>query len=47
MGRGTAGNHAKHEAEGHNAHVDNGVMLQLDAISEVEEPIEDDHAHRG
>ena len=37
---------AQYKAEGDDAHVDNGILLQPHAVGDVEQPVEDDHASR-
>ena len=40
----SSGKHSQHEAEGHNAHVDDGILFQLCAIAKVHDVVEQQHA---
>ena len=37
---------AEHKSECHNAHINDGILLELGAVAEVHDPIEDDDSHR-
>ena len=45
IGSLTAGDDAQHEAESHDAHVEDGILLKLGAVGEVKNIIEQQHRH--